>query len=290
MVELGVYGFALTLTGVLFTVVGFFAYSRRNEFDEMTGMMMGMSFGMLAAFVVGTLVAIPTADFLTGSIAGVVVGLVVGIPFGRFGGRLGRMEGVMAALMAGFMGSMTGIMILPYNLSLFMQFFFVLLVYVMGELAYMTYKSTENKPSRALLAMAGVIALIVLAPIFLLNFNITPNLLASQTNTFSGTTASVTAGSLALQASPNPANVQQATIHVSSVAYSPNTIPLKKGITFIADPNAGCGRALTVPSLGIQKIIPQNGEVTIEFTPQQEGAIPFRCSMGMVRGQFTVTS
>ncbi|MFH0770122.1 MAG: sulfite exporter TauE/SafE family protein [Candidatus Peregrinibacteria bacterium] len=49
----------------------------------------------------------------------------------------------------------------------------------------------------------------------------------------------------------------------------------------------GCTRGIVIPSLGIQKIL-QAGDNVIEFTAPSRGTLAFSCSMGMVRGAFTV--
>ena len=43
----------------------------------------------------------------------------------------------------------------------------------------------------------------------------------------------------------------------------------------------GCGRALTIPALGIQKVLPVNGTTVIDLPPQKKGSVEITCSMGM---------
>ncbi len=50
---------------------------------------------------------------------------------------------------------------------------------------------------------------------------------------------------------------------------------------------SGCTSVLTSRKLGIRKFL-DPGINTIEFTPTETGEVPFSCSMGMVRGSFTV--
>jgi plastocyanin domain-containing protein len=51
----------------------------------------------------------------------------------------------------------------------------------------------------------------------------------------------------------------------------------------------GCIQAFTIPSLGIQKIVPIGSTETIRFTaPSQPGELTFMCSMGMYRGVINV--
>jgi plastocyanin domain-containing protein len=49
----------------------------------------------------------------------------------------------------------------------------------------------------------------------------------------------------------------------------------------------GCTSIMTIPSLGVSQALRQ-GENIIEFTAPSKGQLGFTCSMGMVRGSFTV--
>lgn len=87
--------------------------------------------------------------------------------------------------------------------------------------------------------------------------------------------------------------VQAVTINITDdEGYTPNEIRIKKGVpvkvTLRTQKTYGCARALVIPSLNIQKILPQTGEETFEFTPDKKGTIDFSCSMGMYRGSFEV--
>jgi sulfite exporter TauE/SafE len=85
---------------------------------------------------------------------------------------------------------------------------------------------------------------------------------------------------------------QEVTINVANSGYSPNQITLKQGIrtkvTLNTNSTYGCSRSFTIPSLGIQKILPMTGSETVEFTPTRKGSIAFSCSMGMYNGIFKV--
>ena len=88
--------------------------------------------------------------------------------------------------------------------------------------------------------------------------------------------------------------VQQVRLHASPEGYSLSAFTVKKGvpvkILFSADQFAGCGRQLMIPAFGINKIIQGSEEAAIEFTPDREGAFPFRCSMNMFKGTITVVA
>lgn len=70
-----------------------------------------------------------------------------------------------------------------------------------------------------------------------------------------------------------------------SNSYSPAVIkasvnkPYKLEIT--SKNNRGCGRAFTIPSLGTQEILPENGVKIIDIPPQQAGTMRLTCAMGM---------
>jgi len=91
---------------------------------------------------------------------------------------------------------------------------------------------------------------------------------------------------------PNPSpSVQDVSMAVTSYGYEPSEITIRSGmpVRFHVDgTNAGgCTRGFVIPSLGIQKVLAA-GDNIFEFTPESPGRIPFSCSMGMVRGSFTV--
>ena len=84
---------------------------------------------------------------------------------------------------------------------------------------------------------------------------------------------------------------QEIKMDVLASGWNPNKFILKKDIPvkWIIDGKElnGCNNAIQVPKLGLNfKIKP--GIQTIEFTPKEEGTIPFSCWMGMKQGQFIV--
>lgn len=80
---------------------------------------------------------------------------------------------------------------------------------------------------------------------------------------------------------------------VTGSGYQPNSFVLKKGVPVKWIINGkeltGCNSGIKVPKLGLQFDI-KKSEQTIEFTPTEEGTIPWRCSMSMLRGTFVVKS
>ena len=108
----------------------------------------------------------------------------------------------------------------------------------------------------------------------------------------SATSAPVTTTSSA--SIPVVNGVQEIRLHASPDGYSVPLFTVKKGIPlrilFSADQYAGCGKQLLIPAFGVNKIIQGSEEASIEFTPDKEGAFPFRCSMNMFKGTITVTA
>ena len=86
--------------------------------------------------------------------------------------------------------------------------------------------------------------------------------------------------------------MQRVTISVRSNGYTADATTLKAGVPvrlrLIAEAAKGCARAFTIPSLGVSKILPVNGEEEIIFTPKSTGSLTYACSMGMYTGSFTV--
>ncbi len=86
-------------------------------------------------------------------------------------------------------------------------------------------------------------------------------------------------------------NVQEVSMKVTSYGYEPSAISIKVGIPVrwkIDGTEAiGCTSVMTIPSLNVSQAL-HAGENIIEFTPTERGQLAFMCSMGMVRGSFTV--
>lgn len=87
--------------------------------------------------------------------------------------------------------------------------------------------------------------------------------------------------------------VNEQTITISSTGYSPTFFAVKAGskvtVHLSNTTGNGCQQGFTIPSLGIQKVVPVGTSSDIAFTaPSQTGAINFTCSMGMYRGVINV--
>lgn len=86
---------------------------------------------------------------------------------------------------------------------------------------------------------------------------------------------------------PPTGGTETITMTQDGSGYTPNALTVHAGSHVrwvITSTNAyTCASSIRVPSLGISKQLAP-GENVIEFIPQQEGEIPFNCSMGMYRG------
>lgn len=277
-----------------------FSYSNRKNFCcEMTSMMLGMTYGTIASLVAGTLVGLYAGDFVWAMIIGTIVGIAVGVPLGALGGPLGRMEGVMAGPMGGMMGAMLGVMARPYDIELFMVFFYALLLLIVFEITNVVYKKLGKQLDINQMINASVLSAVILAIVYFLNFSVD---IASATGPFGSIEKSIQ-----VQDSSNNAQlqvpeeqlttrlengVQTIELRATAFGYTPNRIVAKAGtpirITALADNNAGCSRSLTFKDFGIRKILNPGVPQTIEFTPTQAGKYVYSCGMAMFRGELVV--
>lgn len=85
--------------------------------------------------------------------------------------------------------------------------------------------------------------------------------------------------------------VQEVAMKVTSNGYEPRNLTIKAGVPvrwkINGDEAYGCTSVMTIPSLNIAQPLKQ-GENVIEFIAPNPGQLAFMCSMGMVRGSFTV--
>jgi plastocyanin domain-containing protein len=51
----------------------------------------------------------------------------------------------------------------------------------------------------------------------------------------------------------------------------------------------GCVRALVIPDIGEERILPETGETRIDLGTPQAGRLDYACGMGMYTGQITFT-
>ncbi len=87
--------------------------------------------------------------------------------------------------------------------------------------------------------------------------------------------------------------IQIVSYDLSSSRYEPiivqKRIPVRLIINAEQENINGCNNAIIIPKYNLQKALKQ-GENVIEFTPDEEGAIPYSCWMGMIRSNILVVS
>lgn len=85
--------------------------------------------------------------------------------------------------------------------------------------------------------------------------------------------------------------VQEVQIKVKG-GYDPDVIVVKQGkpvrLHFNRQESAICSEMVIFDKIDQSAKLPEGETVTIEFTPQQRGEIPFQCQMGMLRGKLIV--
>lgn len=88
------------------------------------------------------------------------------------------------------------------------------------------------------------------------------------------------------------AKTQSAAITVTEKGFEPANINLQAGVparmTFTRKTEATCATSVVFPDFGIEKKLPLNQPVTVEFTPKQTGTLSYACGMNMLRGKVVV--
>ena len=84
---------------------------------------------------------------------------------------------------------------------------------------------------------------------------------------------------------------QEVSMRVTRSGYQPKNLTIRAGVPVRwkvdGTEAAGCTSIMTIPSLDVSQAL-RTGENIIEFTAPNKGTLAFMCSMGMVRGTFTV--
>lgn len=90
-------------------------------------------------------------------------------------------------------------------------------------------------------------------------------------------------------AAPSPSASGEVIIQALDRGYAPTTLHAPAGqpvtLAVVTNSTYGCTRAFVIPSLRIQRILPETGTTMIELPPQPAGTLRFTCSMGMYGGQ-----
>ena len=86
--------------------------------------------------------------------------------------------------------------------------------------------------------------------------------------------------------------VQTAKVIATGQGFEPAKVTLRAGIparlTFVRTVEKSCGTEVLFPALKIERDLPLNKPVVIEFTPEKTGEIAFACGMNMMQGTIVV--
>ena len=79
---------------------------------------------------------------------------------------------------------------------------------------------------------------------------------------------------------------RQVEIKVTDKGYEPTPITVKKGeplrLRITRTTEETCAKDIILPDYGIEKELPMNKPVDVEFTPTKGGKLKYGCSMGMM--------
>jgi plastocyanin domain-containing protein len=74
--------------------------------------------------------------------------------------------------------------------------------------------------------------------------------------------------------------------------YTPDVIVVKAGkpvrLHFTRQESSACSEKVLFPDFNQNALLPEDQEVTLEFTPDKPGEYGFQCQMGMLRGKLIV--
>lgn len=89
-----------------------------------------------------------------------------------------------------------------------------------------------------------------------------------------------------------PDGRQAVDITVRDSSYQPNRINARAGVPTVlrlrTDKTRGCTRAFVIPSLDVEKVLPETGETVIDVGVLAAGTLEYTCSMGMYGGTIEV--
>src|SRR6266511_1665787 len=86
-------------------------------------------------------------------------------------------------------------------------------------------------------------------------------------------------------------DTQTATVEVTDKGFEPPSLKLKAGapakVTFVRKTDATCAKEVVIKEYKIERKLPLNEPVTVEFTPRK-GEFTFACGMDMIKGKLVV--
>ena len=169
-------------------------------------------------------------------------------------------------------------------------------VFVIGTAPLFTLIGyAANKAATAwkgrLAAATGVVVLI--SGLYALNGGLTlidsPFAFKNLQRTFAGEPAAADASTVTVAQGQ-----QTGVITVSPGSYSPENIAIKAGLPttliFRSQNAQGCVAALVIPSLGVQTVLPANGDSKLDLGTPKPGRIDYSCAMGMYSGTITISA
>jgi len=86
--------------------------------------------------------------------------------------------------------------------------------------------------------------------------------------------------------------VQIFNVTVTKKGFQPKNLKLRANvparITFIRNTDESCGTEVIIPEFSINRELPLDTPVVVEFTPDKAGKFSFACGMNMMRGKLIV--
>jgi len=86
-------------------------------------------------------------------------------------------------------------------------------------------------------------------------------------------------------------DTQTATVEINDKGFEPSSLKLKAGmrakVTFVRKTDSTCAKEVVIKEYGINRKLPLNEPVTVEFTPRK-GEFNFACGMDMIKGKLIV--
>jgi uncharacterized protein len=223
--------------------------------------------------------------------------------WGRLVRRSGRFGGALAPALLGL-----ATILIPCGVTLSMEFLAlasgsplsgaaVMAAFVLGTtplfalLGYAARRSTAALRGRLAL-LAGVAVLV--AGVVSINSGLT---LRGSSYTISSVWRSLRgAGQTSAAATPSLTDVngtQRITITVRPGSYSPSRLSARSGVptelVLHSVRATGCTSAFVFPSLGIERMLPEDGDTVIAVGSLRPGPHRFTCAMGMYSGTIEVT-
>ncbi|HEY7183116.1 MAG TPA: cupredoxin domain-containing protein [Blastocatellia bacterium] len=86
-------------------------------------------------------------------------------------------------------------------------------------------------------------------------------------------------------------DTQTATVEITDNGFEPSSLKLKADapakVTFVRKTDATCAKEVVIKEYNIDRKLPLNEPVTVEFTPRK-GEFIFACGMDMLKGKLIV--